>query len=241
MMSTVQYLILFFSIFGGGVLAFQFRKSIQQYLQLILSFSGAYIVGITALHLIPETFHDATNSLGAWLLLGFFGQLLLDQLSSGVEHGHIHAAHQPTVGYALKIMLGLCIHSFVEGMPLNNQLAAEIMHEHHHHQHLFWGIILHEVPAAFALGSLLLISGFSRTLVLGCLFIYASMSSIGALTFQLFASDAQTNKILMAVVIGTFLHIATTILFEADSSHRIAWRKLVAIILGIGIAFLTLV
>ncbi len=238
-MSILQYSILFSSILSGGLLAFWFRGKLQHYLPLMLSFSGAYIVGITALHLIPETFYDGTNILGAWLLLGFFGQLLLDQLSTGLEHGHIHAAHNPTSGFVIKVMLGLSIHSFVEGMPLNGYVPQGL-HDHEHH-HLLWGIILHEVPASFALVSLLLISGFRQNLVLFCLFAYASMSSLGALTAAWLAPNAEASKIMMAIVIGTFLHIATTILFEADSSHKIAWRKLIAILLGVGIAVLTLV
>jgi zinc transporter ZupT len=237
-MSTIQYFILCFSIFSGGALAFRYRELLQSHLQLILSFSGAYIVGITALHLIPETFYNANNTLGAWLLAGFFGQLLLDQLSSGVEHGHIHAAHHPSNGFVFKIMLGLCIHSFVEGMPLNSAIPAQL-HDHEHN-HLFWGIILHEVPASFALVSLLLISGFRQNIVVLCLIAYSSMSALGALTSAWLAPNEAASKIMMAIVIGTFLHIATTILFEADSAHKISWRKLVAIFLGISIAILTL-
>ncbi|MFZ4544040.1 MAG: ZIP family metal transporter [Saprospiraceae bacterium] len=238
-MATYQYFLLIFSIAGGGLMAFYFRNQIRQYLQIILSFSGAYIVGITALHLIPETFEGNTgNGLGLWLLLGFFGQLLLDQLSTGVEHGHIHAAHNANTSFAVKIMIGLCIHSFIEGMPLNASVATETNDPQH--QHLFWGIILHEVPASFALSSLLLISGFSRKIVLMCMSVYASMSSLGALTIQFLQPDVFISKILMAVVIGSFLHISTTILFEADSAHHISLRKLIAIMLGLSIAIFTL-
>lgn len=237
-MSILQYSLLYFSILFGGALAFRYRERLQQHLPLMLSFSGAYIVGITALHLIPETFHDASHSLGAWLLLGFFGQLLLDQLSSGVEHGHIHAAHHPSRSFVFKIMIGLCLHSFIEGLPLSMQIPAD-MHGHDHH-HLLWGIILHEVPASFALVSLLLISGFRQHIVTACLVAYASMSSLGALTASWLSPNPEVSKIMMAIVIGTFLHISTTILFEADSSHKIAWRKLIAIIFGVLVSILTL-
>lgn len=214
-----------------------FQTNKKQYLQLILSFSGAYIIGITALHLIPETFHDGTHQLGMWLLVGFLGQLVLDQLSKGIEHGHIHVPHHPNMSFVWQVMLGLSIHSFVEGMPLN--VATPDGHNHHH---LLWGIILHEMPASFALVSLLLSSGFRKNVVILCLFLYASMSTLGALTYQLIAPTKEVSQILMALVIGTFLHIATTILFEADNSqsHKISYKKLLVIALGIGVAFLTL-
>lgn len=235
-MSPIHYTILFSSIFLGGAAAFRYRERLQSYLPLMLSFSGAYIVGITALHLIPETFHLGEHHLGFFLLAGFLGQLLLDQLTTGVEHGHIHAAHRPNIGFVLKIMLGLCIHSFLEGMPLNQ--TGEDGFNHHHH--LLWGIILHEIPASFTLTSLLLISSFKKKTALLCLFIYASMSSMGALTTAYFSFSENNLKMLMAFVIGTFLHISTTILFEADSSHRIARKKLIAILLGAGIAIMTM-
>jgi zinc transporter ZupT len=235
-MNPIHYTILFSAIFLGGAAAFQYREKLQGYLPLMLSFSGAYIVGITALHLIPETFHEGEHYLGLCLLAGFLGQLLLDQLTTGVEHGHIHAAHTPNLNFVIKIMIGLCIHSFLEGMPLNQTDEDGF----NHHQHLLWGIILHEIPASFTLTSLLLISSFKKSFTLFCLFIYASMSSLGALTTAILPFSEQHLKILMAFVIGTFLHISTTILFEADSGHRIASKKLLAIVLGTGIAILTM-
>ena len=36
----------------------------------------------------------------------------------------------------------------------------------------------------------------------------------------------------MALVIGIFMHIATTILFEASDVHRFNYRKLAAIVVG---------
>ena len=62
-MTIFKYTILFSSIFCGGLFAFWFRGKLQNYLQLILSFSGAYIIGITALHLIPETFFESNENL----------------------------------------------------------------------------------------------------------------------------------------------------------------------------------
>jgi uncharacterized membrane protein YjjP (DUF1212 family) len=43
---------------------------------------------------------------------------------------------------------------------------------------------------------------------------------------------------LLAFVIGTFLHISTTILFESSEKHAFPKAKLLAIILGISAALL---
>jgi hypothetical protein len=41
---------------------------------------------------------------------------------------------------------------------------------------------------------------------------------------------------IMGIVIGIFLHISTTILFESSSDHKFTMRKIVAVVLGMGIA-----
>ena len=43
------------------------------------------------------------------------------------------------------------------------------------------------------------------------------------------------NKV-MGIVIGIFLHISTTILFESSADHKINKRKMLAVLLGIGVA-----
>ena len=40
---------------------------------------------------------------------------------------------------------------------------------------------------------------------------------------------------LMAIVIGIFMHISTTILFEASDVHRFNFAKLLAIVAGTGL------
>ncbi|MBK7336695.1 MAG: ZIP family metal transporter [Saprospirales bacterium] len=173
----------------------------------------------------------------------FFIQLLLEQLSGGVEHGHIHAHTHAPWNYAFTVMLGLCLHAFMEGMPL-----AEFSHyqtEHLGHstssQYLLLGIVLHHAPAAFALGMLLQWSGFRATTVLLCLLVFSLMSPAGALLAGSFHLGAREEQILISLVIGSFLHISTTILFEADGTHkhRISLFKFVAILAGVLLSLAT--
>ena len=247
-MSFWQYFSLFISVIVGGGIAFYLRRQSAAYLTLVLSFSGAYILGITVLHLLPSVFKGGEEQVGLWILAGFFVQLFLEQLSSGVEHGHIHAHQQAKPGFALQIMLGLCIHAFMEGMPLGNyQEFHQAVHGHvHDSDPLLAGIILHKAPAAFALVLLLLLSGFRNVFVFSCLIFFALMSPLGAATSDFLYSigilKPEYLKIIVAIVIGSFLHIATTILFEVDDSnhHKIAWKKFIAIIIGIGVAIATM-
>ena len=46
---------------------------------------------------------------------------------------------------------------------------------------------------------------------------------------------------LSAIVIGIFLHVSTTILFEVEEGHRFNFRKGLAVLAGLGAGVLTLV
>ncbi len=231
-MQISDYFFLFFTVFAAGSIGFFVQKNTQFWLQIFLSFSGAYIFGITMLHLLPEVFAKLSEEAGYWILLGFFIQLLLEQISRGVEHGHFHLPHQPSGSFAVQIMTGLCVHAFFEGIPLSNIGDS----------HLFYGIILHHAPAAFALVVLFLSSKYTPKTAFFCLLLFSFMPPLGAtIGANLQLSDVTEHRII-SVVIGSFLHIATTILFEVDSSgsasnhHQIPWRRLLAIAVGIATA-----
>lgn len=59
-------------------------------MRLLLAFSGSFLFAISMLHLIPELFATNTPNIGMWILVGFLIQLLLEYLSEGMEHGHLH-------------------------------------------------------------------------------------------------------------------------------------------------------
>jgi zinc transporter ZupT len=255
-MNFWQYILLFAAVLAGGLLAWSFQKANLQRLKLVLSFCGAYILGIIVLHLIPEAYSTAPPSLqnagteasapiGLWVLGGFFLQLFLEQLSLGVEHGHIHDHHHTTRPlFALQVILGLSVHAFVEGLPLGLYAdfhAQQDVHGHIHN-HLFYGIMFHKAPEAFALVLLLMMSRFSPKIILAGLIFFAAMSPLGALLTVWLQPDEQILKKMIAVVIGSLLHVSTTILFETDNAaeHRISTQKLGAIIVGIGLSLLTI-
>jgi hypothetical protein len=58
-------------------------------------------------------------------------------------------------------------------------------------------------------------------------------------TISTFTPLADHSRELMAVVIGIFMHISTTILFESSDGHRFNQRKTMAIVLGTALGFLS--
>jgi len=218
----------------------------RDYLPLLLSFSGAYLLGIAAMELMPAVFADAKMHSGIWLLGGFFVQLLLESLSQGVEHGHIHLHHRQSYRYAYSVMIGLGIHAFLEGLPLGTvHEAADHLgghtHGHTDGDHLLIGIVLHKLPAAFALGLLLRHSGYSRIFTWTCLLVFAGLSPLGALLGEVVSIDPVWRNRVLALVVGSFLHISTTILFEADGgrSHGVSPQKVAVVVVGMLVAYFT--
>ena len=239
-MSILHYALLLFSVFLSGLSIFLFKKLSRQFLKMLLAFSGAYLFALSVLHLIPEVYSSSVKWIGAYVLLGFFIQIILEVLSQGIEHGHIHIHQDHAHAFPLAMMLGLCIHSFLEGMPLVQKFGGNSTQGS-----LLFGIILHHVPVALALMSMLMQSHISKGAAIFYLFLFATMAPLGAFTSE--AISISTMKELsgyfdriMAVVIGIFLHISTTILFENDKDHRINYLKLLIILLGAGLAFLSL-
>jgi zinc and cadmium transporter len=232
-MEIWKLLILFFCAFLGGLSIFLVKSDKSQLLKLILSFSGAYLFAITVLHLIPDAYSGPDHEeIGIYILIGFLLQIFLEQFSEGVEHGHIHKHHEAQV-FPYGIMISLCLHAFLEGMPL----AAD------QHNALIFGISLHHIPAAFALASILLQNNFKFKGIVFYLLIFALMAPLGFL-FSYGISNGSIGGIelyfnkMMGIVIGIFLHISTTILFESSVDHKVSKRKMVAVLLGISIALI---
>ena len=90
-MSIWEYLALFLSVLFGGAVALVFKGLNKTIVKLVVPFTGAYILGITVLHLLPIVYSDHNHLIGLYILVGFFIQIGLDQFSKGIEHGHIHA------------------------------------------------------------------------------------------------------------------------------------------------------
>jgi zinc and cadmium transporter len=232
-MEIWKFLVLFFCAFLGGLGIFLVKNDKSQLLKLILSFSGAYLFAITVLHLIPDAYSGADKGeIGIFILIGFLLQIFLEQFSEGVEHGHIHKHHDGHV-FPWGIMISLCLHAFLEGMPLAKDQNNE----------LIFGIALHHIPAAFALASILVQNHFKAKGVVFYISIFAMMAPVGYY-FSLSLSNGSIggmepyfNKV-MGIVIGIFLHISTTILFESSADHKINKRKMIAVLLGIGVALL---
>ena len=234
-MSFWTIFILFFFPLCGGILAAVIKEEKTLQLRLFLAFSGAFLISVCSLNILPEIYSKTDLSIGYYVLIGFFLQIVIDQFSKGIEHGHLHIHDVQKVPYS--VFIALSIHAFMEGMGVGSNIFEKQVQNN-----LVYGIALHEIPAAFALVTVLKHSTKDSKFIYFWLFAYALMVPAGAILSEILQGASVLDNDfffkLMAVVAGVFLHISTTILFENSDNHRFTRYKLVAIVCGVGLALL---
>ena len=115
-----RYGLLFLLPLLGGFIALRVSSVDKNVLKLFLAFSGAFLFSITILDILPSLYQSSSGvSKGLYILAGFFFQIVLEYFTKGIEHGHLHHINSRN-RMPIAIILGLCLHSFIEGMPLSN-------------------------------------------------------------------------------------------------------------------------
>jgi zinc transporter ZupT len=234
---VTSLLLLFSSALLAGLAVFFIPNLNIQRFKVVLSFSGAYLFSITVMHILPELFVESGDIrfAGIAVLTGFFFQMVLEYFSSGVEHGHIHIhdheLEHSQIPYSL--LISICIHAFLEGT-----LVAHPSHSHSHGEShtLLYGLLLHKIPEAFALMSVLVFSLKSRVVAILLLVLFALASPMGLLLSH-WAFDHEFMELnwfifLFGVIAGNFLYISTTIFFETSPNHKFKANRLLVSVLG---------
>tara|TARA_B100000795_G_scaffold103656_1_gene76432 strand:- start:409 stop:1104 length:696 start_codon:yes stop_codon:yes gene_type:complete len=224
----MTYLVLIASVLIGVFLVEVLNDLKASAIKLLLAFSGAYLFAISVFHLLPEVYTGDGKRIGLFLLIGFILQIVLEFFSQGIEHGHGHLQNKTI---PISMLISLAIHAYLEGMPLGG-----IEHHGHHHgdfeDSLLTGIALHKIPVTIVLMSLFAQAGFSKTKSFLLIGVFAIMAPLGTLSGDLVQELSYYHREIMALVVGIFLHISTTILFETSEAHKFNIQKLLAIALG---------
>lgn len=251
---ALKLLVLFFVPLLSGMLVFVVPTGRLRNYRLLLVFAGAYLFGLTVVHILPELYRSS-NELeltGLFVLAGFFLQQLLEYLTSGIEHGHLpamhkqgdlHAHHHRQVS-ALALLLALCVHAFLEGGMLAQPATMGFGYDVHA---ILLGIALHRAPAAFALMTVLIHHLHNKGRAMPYLIVFSSAAPAGLLLATHLADQqvltASDLTWLYALVSGNFLHISTTIVFESSPEHHFNARKLAVAVTGallaVGVEYMT--
>lgn len=219
------YILPILAVITGLVISLLLKPSSSKGFQLLLSFSGAYLLSVTVFELLPEVYRSGSDSIGIFIMLGLLLQIVLEFISKGVEHGHMHL-DKNTNKFPLLLLISLSIHSLLEGFPLEKS------------DHLLTGVVVHKIPVAAILATFLLNSNIGKAKAIVFLGIFALMTPLGSWLQANFPEIDQYSSYINAIVIGIFLHVSTTILFEASKNHSFNASKLAVVILGILLAYL---
>lgn len=220
----MNYILLFLAVVTGYIVALILQKRDLKNMEVFMAFSGAFLLSITVFELLPHVFESPSHNIGLYIMLGILLQIFLEFFSKGAEHGHIHL-HSESKHFPWVLFISLSIHAFMEGFPISEE------------NNLLIAIIIHKVPVAIILSFFFITAGYKQSTTLFFLFFFALMTPLGSFISNNYELVHQYETQISAVVIGIFLHVSTTILFESSKNHKFDLRKMTAVIVAVVIAY----
>lgn len=221
----MTYFLLIIAVLLSFVFVILAKPKRKEGLRLLLAFSGSFLLALTLFELLPSVYEQSDPKIiGIFIMLGILLQIFLEFFSKGAEHGHVHLNSEER-NFPWLVFISLCIHSFLEGIPINQN------------NDIIYGILVHKIPIALILSIFLV--GSKINLISGTLFMlfFSIMTPLGSFVTSKFDFISNFSAPITALVIGVFLHISTVILFESSEGHTFNIRKLTAIVLGTVIAY----
>lgn len=218
------YILPLLAVVIGYFISLYLKPSSSTGFQLLLSFSGAFLLSVTVFEMLPEVYSSGFEKVGLFIMVGLLLQIFLEFLSKGVEHGHMHHKDD-SVKFPFLLLFSLSLHALLEGFPLNN--SSDLLH----------GVVIHKIPVAAILAAFLFHSKMAKWKAFLFLAIFGLMTPLGSWINTYFTISEAYSIYISSIVIGIFLHVSTTILFEASKNHSFNASKLVVVIAGILIAY----
>lgn len=211
-----------------GVILGKFLGAREYLAKNLLIVSAGFLITICINEVFPEVYASKQYNIELFVIAGVLLQMILEGLTKGFEHGHIHHHNETKHILPMALMVGMFLHAFIEGIPL--------AHETHWNSPYLMGILVHNLPISFVLGTYLLSGKSSKRYawtIIGC---FALASPLGLVLGRYF--EMQWQPYFLALVGGIFLHIASVMIFESNKNHQMDWKKLSLVALGILLALL---
>jgi zinc transporter ZupT len=220
----MNYILPLLSVLIGYAIALFLQPKNKTNLKLLLAFSGSFLLAITVTHLLPEVYETKNRNIGFFIMIGILFQIILEFFSKGAEHGHVHG-HEKLYQIPWLLFISLCIHAFLEGLPISK------------HSELAVGIAIHHLPIAIILTTFFVNSGLNKKSIFIFMLSFALMTPLGTFLAANLSFLNEYYSQIIAVVIGILFHISSTIIFESSEGHKFNIAKISMIILGIVLAY----
>lgn len=221
----MSYILPIVAVIIGYIFVILFKPKKPSSIKLFLAFSGAFLLALTVFELLPEVYESEQKFVGFYIMGGIILQNFLEFFSKGAEHGHVHL-HKKDTSFPWLLFISLSFHSFLEGIPV------------HDHDNLLIGIIIHKIPIAIILTVFFIQAKYSQKNTIIFLILFSLMTPAGSFAAEKlnFIKDFYVEA--TALVIGIFLHVSTTILFESSEGHKFNLAKLLIVAFAAFLAFL---
>lgn len=220
----INLIILFCSVLIGTLAAYFFSQKIN--IKNLLIFSGAFFLSLIILKILPNLFSNSNNGeyIGLFIILGIFLQLILENFSQGIEHGHLGIRQKSNINEI--ILISLSIHSFVEGLSIG------------YNDFIYLGVIIHKLPISFILASFLFKQNIKKRKVYVYLFLFSLMTPLGSLCSS-YSSLLMTYQFeILAVSTGLLFHISNVIILESTHKHTFKLKTFILLSFGFFLATL---
>lgn len=137
------------------------------------------------------------------------------------------------------LIISLSIHGLIEGIPVS--AASDHIESPLAWSPLLLGILLHKAPTTFALAALLLRQKATPLLLWSTVLWVSCCTPLGLWIGHGLGHTSDGNRellhVLMALATGSFLQIASTILYESSNNHKFNWIQLSGALLGAYLAY----
>ncbi len=217
------------TLFSGWLPLFTYKKKLN--LDLLISFCSGAMIAMSFVHMLPMTFEQLGLDSGYYILTGFLFVYLLEKFSM------VHPCQEgdcTTHHLGLPAFVGLSIHGIISGLSVGVALvSAQSFSEGFP---IIFAFILHKIPEAFILATLLMQTRFSQKNRYFLLLLFSMIAPLGVLIsdYSLHHLVSTGLNLLLGVSTGTFIYIASSdLLPNIHVSGKNRWLYLIAFVAGV--------
>ncbi|MDR1841344.1 MAG: ZIP family metal transporter [Holophagales bacterium] len=210
----------------GGWLVVHFLYNRVSIMRHISGAAAGYLASATIVRIMPEALRFGGDAMALWAMGGFlFVHIIEYGITPHFHYGEESHDHEGTAMTGVMALLGLSLHSFLDGMTITAAMRTESALG----MLVFLGVLLHRIPEGATISSIFLVRGFGSR---GALFAAGTLTVtalLGALSQDLF--ELPVGPVL-AVAAGLGLYVACVDLLP-QAQKESGWKSTVSLAAGV--------
>lgn len=195
--------------------------------------AAGYLIAVTLVRVLPESVARGGEEMALWALGGFLMVHVIEHgISPHFHYGEETHAHSGSHATGLLALLGLSLHSFMDGMSITAGLRT--------HSNLgllmFVGVLLHRIPEGATISSIFLVRGFGSKGAIraaGVLALAAILGSMGQNFLRIPLGPV------LGVSGGLGLYVASSDLLPEAQKEK-GWKSTAGLLLGVLLFLVTM-